>query len=229
VTLVRCLSITTVVISAWPGLLGVTAEAQRPPAVPIDVVTSFLNRREPPVTSYRAHRRLEAKNPRLSKEGWLEAVTELTNGQFSYRVLAEGGSDAVRRKVLLAALEAERDLVASASASAFNTTNYRLTADGFEGDLARIRVTPMRKDKRLVDGWLLVSPRDTDLVAVKGQLAESPSFWTSRVNVVRRYARIAGVRVPVAVESTASVKIVGESTFCMNYKYETINGMAVAR
>jgi hypothetical protein len=198
-----------------------------PPAT--DIVASFLNRREPPVTSYRALRRLEAKNERLSKEGWLEAVTELGPGGFTYQVVAEGGSDAVRRRVLKAALDAEREMVASSGASAFTTANYRLTADGVEGELARIRVTPVRSDKRLVDGWLLVSPRDLDLVAVKGRLAKSPSFWTSQVDVLRRYARIAGVRVPVVVESTASVKLAGQSTFRMNYTYETINGVKIAR
>jgi hypothetical protein len=143
--------------------------------------------------------------------------------------VAEGGSDAVRRRVLKAALDAEREMVASSAASAFTPANYRLTADGVEGELARIRVTPVRSDKRLVDGWLLVSPRDLDLVAVKGRLAKSPSFWTSQVDVLRRYARIAGVRVPVVVESTASVKLAGQSTFRMNYTYETINGVRIAR
>jgi hypothetical protein len=213
---------------AWPAA-GLSAGASQPAAGGADVVTAFLSRRDPPVTSYRAHRRLEARNERFSKEGWLEVMTELGAGGFTYQVLSQGGSDAVRRKVLVPALEAERDASASAAATAFDTSNYRLTADGFEGGFARIRLTPNRKDKRLVDGWLLVTPRDTDLVAVKGQLAESPSFWTSRVDVVRKYARIAGVRVPVAVESTASVKIAGESTFRMSYRYEAINGNAVAR
>jgi hypothetical protein len=49
------------------------------------------------------------------------------------------------------------------------------------------------------------------------------------VDVLRRYARIAGVRVPVVVESTASVKLAGQSTFRMNYTYETINGVKIAR
>ena len=55
----------------------------------------------------------------------------------------------------------------------------------------------------------------------------APSFWTRRVEIVRRYERIAGVRVPVSIESVASVLIAGRSTFKMTYQYETINGQHV--
>ena len=39
--------------------------------------------------------------------------------------------------------------------------------------------------------------------------------------------RIAGIRVPVAIESVAQVLIAGRSTFQMTYEYETINGLRV--
>ena len=48
-----------------------------------------------------------------------------------------------------------------------------------------------------------------------------------RVEVVRHYRRIQGVRVAVAIESVASVLIAGRSTFKMTYNYETINGQSV--
>ena len=44
---------------------------------------------------------------------------------------------------------------------------------------------------------------------------------------MRHYQRINGVRVPVAIESVASVLIAGRSTFKMTYEYETINGHQV--
>jgi hypothetical protein len=47
------------------------------------------------------------------------------------------------------------------------------------------------------------------------------------VRVVREYAEIAGVHVPVAMRSTADVLIVGASTFEMTYQYEEINGQVV--
>ena len=62
---------------------------------------------------------------------------------------------------------------------------------------------------------------------IEGRLSKAPSFWTRRVEVVRHYERINGVRVPVAIESVASVLIAGRSTFKMTYQYETINGQQV--
>jgi hypothetical protein len=63
------------------------------------------------------------------------------------------------------------------------------------------------------------------LEAIEGRLVKRPSFWTRRVHVVRQYARMAGVRVPVSMESTADVLIVGRSTFSMRYEYQTINAV----
>ena len=45
--------------------------------------------------------------------------------------------------------------------------------------------------------------------------------------VIRRYQRINGIRVPVAIESVAQVLLAGRSTFKMTYEYETINGSRV--
>ena len=62
---------------------------------------------------------------------------------------------------------------------------------------------------------------------IEGRLSKPPSFWTRRVEIVRRYQRFAGVRMPVALESVASVLIAGRSTFRMSYEYETVNGQRV--
>jgi hypothetical protein len=68
-----------------------------------------------------------------------------------------------------------------------------------------------------------------DLVRVEGEPSERPSFWTRHVHIVREYARVGGVRVPVAMHSTADVLIVGSSTFSMTYQYSDINGSPVAQ
>ena len=179
------------------------------------------------LVSYRARRRLEAHNLRFKKSGWLEAVTTLSAEGFTYEVVGEGGSEYVRRKALYAALDGERDLLRSRSAGSLTPDNYTFVDDGPEGDWARIRLTPRRRDRLLVDGYLLVSPETADLREVRGRLVKSPSFWVSRVDVLRRYERIAGVRVPTLTESTASVRFAGTSTFSMSYTYEMVNGLAV--
>jgi hypothetical protein len=64
-------------------------------------------------------------------------------------------------------------------------------------------------------------------VRIEGRLSKTPSFWTRRVEIVRWYQRIAGFRMPIALESVANVRIAGVSTFRMSYDYESINGQHI--
>jgi hypothetical protein len=79
----------------------------------------------------------------------------------------------------------------------------------------------------LVDGSIFLNPDDGDLVRMEGRLSKAPSFWARRVEIVRWYQRIAGFRMPAALESVAYVMIAGPSTFKMTYEYESINGHRV--
>jgi len=64
-------------------------------------------------------------------------------------------------------------------------------------------------------------------VRLEGQLSKNPSFWTRKVEIVRRCGRVGGAHVPLEIESVAQVLIAGRSTFRMTYEYETINGVRV--
>ena len=175
--------------------------------------------------SYRATRRLTAANSRFKMSGWVEAFTELDGDGFRYRIVGTGGSEYIQRKVLLPVLAQEERIVSSGemSRAALESGNYAFEAaeDGEDG-LRRIRLSPLRKDPLLVDGAMFVTG-DGDLVRVEGRLTKNPSFWTRRVDVVRRYGRINGVRVPIATTSTARVLIAGTSSFAMCYDYERVN------
>ena len=74
---------------------------------------------------------------------------------------------------------------------------------------------------------MYITDTDADLVRVEGRLAKSPSFWTRRIDVVKQYARVGGLRVPIRVESTAQIRLAGTSTMSMTYVYEMINGVNV--
>jgi hypothetical protein len=63
---------------------------------------------------------------------------------------------------------------------------------------------------------------------VEGKLSRSPSFWVRSVAVIRHYARVGGVNLPVSVESLADVKMVGKARFAMTYQYESVAGRPVA-
>jgi hypothetical protein len=178
---------------------------------------------------YRATRRLEAEND--GRSGWLDAVTEYSpETGLRYQIIAEGGSSFIRAKVLRAVLDGERDAIANGetSRSSLDRTNYAFQASGLDPDgLANVKLTPLRKDRVLVAGTMFLQPIDGDLVRLKGRLAKSPSFWVKDVDIVRSYERIGSAVVPVALESTAHVRLLGPATLRMTYDYSEIDGQPV--
>lgn len=181
--------------------------------------------------TYRAVRRIEASNHRFNLHGWLEALTEVTAaGDFTYEVLREGGSEYIRNKVLRPLLENEEKLVATrdTSRAAVTSQNYELQGtQAAEPGVVKLFVKPKRRDVLLVDGAVFITERDADLVRVEGRLAKNPSFWTKRVDVVRRYERIDGRRVPIRLDSVAQIRFAGTATLSMSWEYETIDGHRV--
>jgi hypothetical protein len=191
----------------------------------------FLARPDEPLKAYRGSRRLEAFNPRFNLRGSLEARTTLTRaGDFSYTVIREEGSDYIREHVLRPLLENEEKLFATTdpARSAVTASNYEMNGgEVAEPGVIRLFVKPRRRDVSLVDGSVFVTQDEADLLRIEGRLARNPSFWTTRVDVVRRYDRINGLRVPVHLDTTAQIRIAGPSTMSVTYAYETINGVPV--
>jgi hypothetical protein len=190
----------------------------------------FLARADEPLVTYRGTRHLEGRNERYNVSGWMDIAAELTADGFHYRVVDEGGSDLIRRRVFRSMLENEEQIFANGDVarSSITTTNYDLSpAPASEPGLVKLFARPKRKDVTLIDGAVYITDTDADLVRVEGRLAKSPSFWTRRVDVVKQYARVGGLRVPIRVESTAQIRFAGTSTMTMTYDYEMINGVNV--
>jgi hypothetical protein len=186
--------------------------------------------REQPLTQYRAYRRMHARNEHFGQEAWLEAWTEFDDRGFRYTIVSETGSDYMRNRVLKAVLKREQELVADGDCrrSELTSDNYEFQ-DVQQGDGERyVTLKPRRKDVLLVDGRMVFSSDGSELLRVEGRLAKNPSFWTTLVNIIRHYARLDGVRVPVATESTAKVKFAGVAYLDVHYEYETINGRPVS-
>ena len=182
------------------------------------------------LTQYRAFRRMHARSENFGQEGWLEAWTELDARGFRYQIVSERGSDAIRSRVLKALLKREQELIEEGDPrrAALTHDNYDFQ-DATQGDGEQyVQIKPKRKDVLLLDGRMVLSQDGSELLRVEGRLTRNPSFWTSLVNVVRHYARLDGVRVPIATESVAKVKFAGTSHLEVRYEYETINGRPVS-
>jgi hypothetical protein len=184
-----------------------------------------------PLKQYRAFRRMHATNEKFNQEAWLEAWTEMDQGGFRYEIVSERGSEYVRNKVLRNLLYREQQLIADGHAgrAELSTENYLFEESATSGKGVRyVTMKPRRKDMLLVDGRLVLNQDGTELLRVEGVLAKNPSFWTSLVNVIRDFARLDGVRVPVTTESIAKLKFAGMARMTVHYEYETINGRPVS-
>lgn len=183
-----------------------------------------------PLEQYRAYRRMHAVNEKFGHEAWLEAWTEFDGRTFRYHVVRERGSEYVLNKVLRKVLAREQELIAEGGAdrAELSADNYDFLEPVSHGRGVRyVLLKPKRKDILLVDGRMVLNPDGTELLRVEGRLAKNPSFWTSLVNIIRDFARVNGVRVPVATESIAKIKFAGLSRMRVRYEYESINGQPV--
>ena len=183
------------------------------------------------LVSYRAVRRLSvvARGGKMTASLKARTTLDPVNG-FQFEVLEESGSGMLRSRVLHGALEAERDARRRQKGAhgALTAANYTFGAGESTPDgLLRVAIHPLRKDSLLVEGSILLTNEAADLVRMEGLLVKRPSFWTRKVLIVRDYARIGGVRVPIAMGSTADILFAGQSTFSMSYEYESINDVPV--
>jgi len=206
------------VISAGVPIAGRAGAQQTPPL------------QETPLTQYRAFRRMHAKNDRFNQEGWIDVWTELDGGAFTFQITTERGSDYIRNKVLRTLLTREQELVNNGEAGRAEISHDNYSFQDAAGDSDGFRyvlLKPKRKDILLVNGRMVLNPEGTALLRVEGTLAKNPSFWTSTVNIVREFAMVDGVRVPVATATVAKLKFAGEAQLDVRYEYQSVNGRQV--
>jgi hypothetical protein len=208
-------------------LMGAAAEASRAEA---GAVERFINDIEKDPIPYQAVRRLEASSSKLNESAWMEAFTEYTrDGGFTYRVLSQGGSERILNRALKGVLESERENTPQWRKAALTRENYDMMFDSRTPEgLIKVQLNPRRRDARLVDGAAWLSSQSGALVRLEGRLSKSPSFWVRWVSITTKYVPVQGMMMPVAVESTADVKIAGLSTFSMIYRYVGVAGQSIS-
>jgi hypothetical protein len=177
----------------------------------------------------RAIRDLRAGTRSGKHLGWMQVETVVSpSGGFSWTVLDEGGSERTRNKVFRELLDAEAQAARSGRDDAGLTReNYTFgTATRTSNGQVEVKLIPRRQDVRLIDGTLTLGA-DGSLVMLQGRLAKSPSFWVKSVSVVQRFEKFDGVSLPTTVESLADLKMFGQASFTMCYRYSEVNGRSV--
>jgi hypothetical protein len=177
---------------------------------------------------YTATRRLEASGS--GRAAWLDVRTDYSPAAgLRYEVTAEGGSGYIRSRVLISLLDEEQRLISQGDEHtvALTTDNYRFMAETVNEDgLATVTVTPLRKDRALIAGRMFLTPAG-ELRRIEGRLARNPSFWVTRVDIVRSYRPINGMLMPVLLETKARLRLLGSAGLRMTYRYSTVDEQPV--
>jgi hypothetical protein len=180
-----------------------------------------------PANSYRATRTLTAGTAKPGSEGWMEVETVLEAGRgLRYRILAEGGSERMRERVLRPLLEEEVAASRSGKASGFalSPASYQFAPAGG----STYRVAPVDRGAKRVEGTLHFEPA-SGYARLEGRLTKSPSFWIRAVALVWHFAQTGSSTVPMRVETIADVKMVGPAWLVMTWHYDEVDGGPVPR
>jgi hypothetical protein len=205
------------------GVAAFAAEPTQPDPRAVHALDAFLSGRTL-ARQYVATRRLEASGS--GQRGWLDVRTRYAaDSGFIYDITSEGGSGLIRGRVLRSLLEEEKTLIASGTSArvAITRDNYTFTPEKVNDDgTVVVGIRPLRKERSLISGRLFLTAHGV-LQRVEGQLAKNPSFWVTRVNVVRTYRQINGTLMPVCLETTARLRFLGSSSLRMTYSYSEID------
>lgn len=153
-----------------------------------------------------------------------------------FTVLSEKGSGFVRGHVFKPLMESEAEAAAGTSHrdSSITPKNYTFELLG-EEDLDGyhtfvVQATPARKDKYLFKGKIWIETSDFAIAKIEGRPAKNPSFWTKKVDFVRRYQKIGEFWLPLKDETVTLVRIFGTNILTIDYEsYEIHSSGASAK
>ena len=181
------------------------------------------------LVEYQAQRKFSVTNLRFKEDATLELRTTFHHPDtIKSQVLRAEGSTFIRERVFDKILEAENETQSLAAKQHIDIrpANYSFSYLGRE-DCAgracyRLRITPKRKEKYLIDGLIWIDAEDAGIVRIQGSPAKRPSFWTRQTQIDRRYQRIDGMWLSDTMESTSDILIAGRSTLKIQCSYESI-------
>lgn len=146
-----------------------------------------------------------------------------------FSIISERGSGFVRRRVFKPLLETEVQTAAGTNRrdSSITPANYTFEligeedVDGYHSFV--VHALPKREDTYLFEGKVWIEAAEFAIVRIEGRPAKNPSFWTKKVNFVRRYQRIEGFWLPLKDETVTEVRLFGKNFFTIDYGNYEIN------
>lgn len=140
-----------------------------------------------------------------------------------FKILSEQGSGMIRRMVFKPLMESELEAASGSNKrdSSLTPANYTFELLGEEDvdghHCFAVQATPTRNDKYLFRGKVWIHATEFAVVRVEGQPARNPSWWTKRVDFVRRYQKIGEFWLPLRDETVTQVRIFGRNILIIDH------------
>ena len=144
----------------------------------------------------------------------------------NYTILAQSGSDTLRKFVLNSILDNEKHINQPGvrEGSWFTSANYemKLQPGGPQlvngRDCYALSINPRRKEHYLIAGTLWVDTKDESIVQIQGTASKSVSVFAGPTQVMRQYANVDGFAEATHARATSSSFLLGPTVVTIDYK-----------
>jgi len=208
-------------------LLAALPALAEPAGLPEDVLARYreaLDRQQQTMKDVAMDVTMEAKIPKLKKEGTLNALRQISQiGRVTYKIIGFFGDDTVKKEVMARYMTAEVESAGNKKSSelALTPENYNFKYKGLnnkEGHEVHVfELKPRAKRVGLFKGELWIDPQTYLPVREQGRFVKSPSVFIKKVDFVRNYEIRDGVAYLTHLESTTDTRIVGVAQLDIDY------------
>jgi hypothetical protein len=181
------------------------------------------------VRSFDELRLFRASNQRFKQEATREVRTTFhAPDSYNSIVLKEQGSHVIRQRVFDPILETEKEAQPKKEKTSYDIlpANYDFRVVGLdscaERKCYRVAISPKRKDKFLLEGFIWIDAEDYGIAKVQGSPSKKLSFWTLKTEVTRTYTRVGNVWLTNRIESASDIFIAGNSNLSIEYTYSSL-------
>jgi hypothetical protein len=196
----------------------------------MEQATAENRARSRPYTVTRDYK-LFGKDQDKTKSRVMAEVSFLPPDSKSYAIQqADGSGHGVRivRKIL----EKEAQLTKDSSSTAISRENYDFRFIREEEVCGQrcyvLELIPKRRDKKLLQGTILVKANTYLIHRVEGRPVVSPSWWLRDVTITLDYGDVGGMWLQTASEATANVRLLGHYTMVARDVKYTMSEVAAA-
>jgi hypothetical protein len=219
-----------------PGLRGQESFASADPASSLPPAETIIANmvaqgkwNDKAVRSFDELRLFRASNQRFKQEATREVRTTFrAPDSYASVVVKEEGSHVIRQRVFDPILETEKEAQPKKDKTSYDIlpANYDFRMLGVdscgERKCYRVAISPRRKDKFLLEGFIWIDAEDYGIAKVQGTPSKKLSFWTLKTEVTRTYTRVGNVWLTNRIESVSDIFIAGNSSLSIEYTYSSL-------